>query len=116
MPYSLLIWSRIYSCILLDNKTPHRWRGKYNEDTDLSLRILKDGLCTVLFYAFLQCKVTTMTMKGGNTEELYGEGRLKFAESLVKQHPDVAKVTKKYGRWHHHVDYSGFKKNKLIKK
>lgn len=45
--------TRIYSCILLDNRTPHRWRGRYNEDTDLSLRILKDGFCTILFYAFL---------------------------------------------------------------
>ena len=44
--------TRIYSCILLSNKIKHRWRGRYNEDTDLSLRILKDGYCTILFNAF----------------------------------------------------------------
>ena len=108
--------SRIYSCTLIQNDIPYRWRGKYNEDTDLSLRALKDGWCTMLFYAFLQGKAATMTMKGGNTDELYKNGRLEFAKSLQKQHPDVTKVTQKFGRWHHHVDYRPFKRNKLIKK
>ena len=64
--------TRCYSGILLSNTmTAHRWRGRYNEDTDLSLRILKDGLCTVLFNAFLMYKKPTLTMKGGNTDELY---------------------------------------------
>ena len=35
--------TRIYSCILIDNSINYRWRGRYNEDTDLSLRVLKDG-------------------------------------------------------------------------
>ena len=96
----------------------YRWRGKYNEDTDLCLRVLKDNWCTVLFNAFLINKAATMTMKGGNTDEVYidGDNRFKFADSLRKQHPDVVKVTKKYGRWHHQVDYRKFKKNRLIKK
>jgi hypothetical protein len=109
--------TRIYSCILLSNDISHRWRGRYNEDTDLSLRILKDGYCTVLFQAFLCNKQATMTMKGGNTDELYqGDGRLEMAKSLQDQHPDIVKVTKKWGRYQHHVDYSSFKKNKLILK
>ena len=110
----IYINTRIYSCILLRNNIPHRWRGRYNEDTDLSLRILKDNWCTVLFNAFLVFKSTTMTMKGGNTDELYKEdGRLQMAQSLVDQHPDVTKVTWKWGRYQHSVDYSRFKANKL---
>ena len=110
--------TRIYSCTLIKNDIPYRWRGKYNEDTDLSLRVLKDGWCTVLFYAFLQQKAQTMTMKGGNTDTIYntGDNRYRFAKSLQDQHPDVAKVTKKFGRWHHHVNYKPFARNKLIKK
>lgn len=109
--------TRIYSCILLSNKVPHRWRGRYNEDTDLSLRFLKDGYCTVLFNAFLALKQRTMTMKGGNTELLYQEdGRLKMAQSLVEQHPDVARVTRKFGRWQHQVDYRPFRSNVLKRK
>lgn len=115
-----LLNTRVYSCILIDNKTNHRWRGRYNEDTDLSLRVLKDGLCTVLFYAFLIDKMPTMTMKGGNTESLYKldneDGRLLMAQSLQQQHPDVVKITRKWGRWQHQVDYRPFKGNKLIKR
>lgn len=108
---------RIYSCILLDNTCRHRWRGKYNEDTDLSLRILKDGDCTALFYAFLANKIATQKMSGGNTDELYAQtnNRYEFALSLYQQHPDVVKITKKWGRWHHQVDYRPFRGNKLIR-
>lgn len=113
--------TRIYSCILLQNDIPHRWRGRYNEDTDLSLRILKDGLCTCLFYAFLCGKQATMTMKGGNTDQLYQQtrkvdGRLEMAKSLQKQHPDVTTIKWKWGRWQHSVDYSKFRHNMPIKR
>lgn len=110
--------TRIYSCMLLSNKSDCRWRGRYNEDTDLSIRFLKDGYCTILFNAFIAGKQQTMTSKGGNSDELYAadDGRLKMAESLAAQHPDVARVSWKYGRWQHHVDYSPFKRNKLIRK
>lgn len=112
-----LLNSRIYSCILIKNNIPYQWRGRYNEDTDLSLRVLKDSWCTILFYIFLQKKTPTMTMEGGNTDELYKDnGRLKMAQSLRRQHPDVVKITRKWGRWQHQVDYRPFKCNKLIKK
>jgi hypothetical protein len=132
------LWNRrIYSCILIKNDldlrmpvvgstpacTDPHWRGRYNEDTDLSLRALKSGWCTVLFYAFLQGKLATMTCAGGNMEELYkgvvadhsikdpNDGRLKMAESLQAQHPDVTTVEWKFGRWQHSVNYERFKKN-----
>jgi len=106
--------TRIYSCILIKNDITYKWRGMYNEDTDLSLRVLKDGWCTVLFNAFLCGKVTTLRMKGGNTDSIYQEdGVRKKAESLREQHPDVVKVVWKFNRWHHQVDYSPFKQNKL---
>jgi len=110
--------TRIYSCILIKNDIDYRWRGRYNEDTDLSIRVLKDGWCTVLFNAFLCGKVTTMRMKGGNTDNVYtdNDNRRKFAESLEKQHPDVVKVVWKFNRWHHQVDYKPFKSNALVKK
>jgi hypothetical protein len=132
MNYELLIlaknkvrpitWNtRVYSCILLDNKNPLWWRGRYNEDTDLSLRYLKAGNCTALFNAFLCQKIATMTCKGGNTDELYKQdaefdGRLEMARHLQRQHPDVCKVSRKWGRWQHHVDYRPFKDNPLVRK
>lgn len=112
-PYRLN--TRIYSNILIKNDLPHRWRGKYNEDTDLSLRVLKDGWCTILFQAFYAHKTPTLIMKGGNTDQVYGDSdnRMEFADSIVEQHPDVAKKVWRYNRWHHEIDYSPFKKNKL---
>jgi len=121
-PY--LLNSRVYSCILLNTALDYRWRGRYNEDTDLSLRLLKAGFCTVLFYSLLINKPATVgvknakPMKGGNTDNVYntGDHRLAFAESLKAQHPDCVEVVWKFNRWHHQVDYSKFKKNKLIPK
>lgn len=109
--------TRIYSCILVDTALPERWRGRYNEDTDLSLRVLKRGLCTVLFCAFCCGKQATMTMKGGNTEELYaGDGRARMAESLREQHPDVVTVITRWNRPQHFVNYAPFKRNVLRRK
>lgn len=106
--------TRIYSCNLIRNDSPYRWRGRYNEDTDLSLRMLKDGLCTVQFNAFLQFKLTTQTLGGGNTAEFYAaEGTKAKSEMQVKLHPDISRMVWKWGRWHHHVDYSVFRRNKL---
>ena len=123
--------TRIYSCLLIENTCKHRWRGRYNEDTDICLRVLKDGDCTIQFNAFLQGKAATQTVKGGNTEEFYHkegtqdktqwrdgtlnpEGTINKSKMLADMHPDVAKVVWRYGRWHHYVDYNIFKNNVYV--
>lgn len=108
--------TRIYSCNLIRNDTPFRWRGRYNEDTDLSLRMLKAGWNTVQFNAFLQHKVRTSTLGGGNTEAFYAaEGTMPKSQMLVDMHPDVARVVWRFQRWHHYVDYTPYKDLGLIK-
>ena len=106
--------TRVYSCNLIRNDVPFRWRGRYNEDTILSLDMLKAGWCTILFNAFLQGKMATLSMKGGNTDELYREGTTAKSQMLVRVHPDVARVVWRYGRVHHHVDYQRFREQKLV--
>jgi len=109
--------TRIYSCNLIRNDVPFRWRGRYNEDTDLSLQMLKAGWCTVQFYAFLQQKMGTQTMKGGNTEEFYAKEGTRFkSEMQVRLHPDVSRLIWRFRRIHHYVDYTSFKKNMLKRK
>jgi len=106
--------TRIYSCNLIRNDAPYRWRGRYNEDTDLSIRMLKDGWCTVQFNAFLQYKMPTQTLSGGNTAEFYeSEGTRAKSEMQVAMHPDISRVVERFGRVHHYVDYSGFRRNAL---
>ncbi len=109
--------TRIYSCNLIRNDIPFRWRGRYNEDTDLSLQILKAGRATIQFNAFLQGKITTQVLKGGNTADFYSkEGTRPKSEMLARMHPDVARVVFKFGRVHHHVNYKPFKNNPLGKR
>jgi hypothetical protein len=114
--------TRVYSNMLIEtdardrNGKPYRNEGFYNDDTDLCLRILKDGYCTILFNAFLIEKSVTMTVKGGMTPHYQGDGRWKMAEELRQKHPDVVTITRKWGRWQHQVDYRPFKNNRLIRK
>lgn len=69
----------------------------------------------------------TQKLPGGNTAEFYlaegekidGEkyartGTIAKSEMLCKVHPDVATVVRRFSRVHHHVDYSGFRANKLV--
>ena len=121
--------TRIYSCNLIRNDIPFRWRGRYNEDTIISLDMLKAGWCTIQFNAFLQEKMPTQVVKGGNTEEFYHKegtvqkgqkyadtGTIAKSKMQVAVHPDVSKLVWKFNRWHHSVDYTPFKNQKLIKK
>lgn len=113
--------TRVYSVTLINTELPYRWRGRYNEDTDICLRALKDGWATALFKSFSMHKKATARgdgtggMKGGNTDNVYNTGdyRLRFAESLKEQHPDVVNVVWKFNRWHHQVDYSRFRRNEI---
>lgn len=109
--------SRCYSCILinhklLDTKLKERWRGKYNEDTDLSIRVLRANLSTFLFNNFICDKITSGTMKGGNTDDLYKggthEGYMDKFKALKAQHPEFVKLTynkHRDKRPHHHINY-----------
>lgn len=107
--------SRIYSCNLIRNDVPFRWRGRYNEDTDLSLRMLKAGWCTALFNTFLAEKMSTQLLPGGNMEEIYKAGTAAKSEMIVRLHPDVVRPVRKYGREHHYVDFRGFKQKLVLR-
>jgi len=94
--------AHVYSCLLIRNDLPYRWRGRYNEDTDICLQVLSGGWCTVLMNAFMVKKVVTMQMKGGNTAQLYqGDGRLKMARSLERQWPGVVTTQRRFQRPQH---------------
>ena len=117
--------TRVYSNMLINTFVKDSKGNKirnelfYNDDTDLCLRIMKQGYCIFQINAFLIGKAQTMTIKGGMTDYYKSkecDGRLKFAEELQKAHSDVVEVTWKFGRWHHQVDYRAFQFNKLKKK
>ena len=106
----------VYSCILIKNDLPYRWRGRYNEDADLCLQVLSGGQCIVQVNAFLIQKVKTMVMTGGNSDQLYqGDGRLKMARSLERMWPHIVEVKRRFGRPQHVVRWGLFRQ-KLIPK
>jgi hypothetical protein len=99
----------VYSCMLIKNSLGFRWRGRYNEDTDLCLQVLSAGHCTILVNAFLADKIATMQIKGGNTDELYeGDGRLKMARALERAWPHVVTVDRRWNRPQHVVNWGKF--------
>ena len=101
--------TRMYSMILIKNDLPYRWRGRYNEDTIISLDLLSHGIATIQFNYVQGDKMTTQTLKGGNSEVFYfSEGTLPKSIMLEDEYPDVAKLEYKFKRWHHHVNYKQF--------
>lgn len=129
--------TRIYSCLLIDNRwmlelngKEFLWRERYNEDTILSLDVLENDSVTIQFNAFLQGKIGTQTMRGGNSEVFYDlEGRadikrrevsaynpggtIRKTLNLLSIYLEVTTETWKFGRFHHHVDYRKYKDNPL---
>lgn len=78
--------------------------------------MLKAGWATIQFNTFLQYKLTTQTLTGGNTEAFYSaEGTLPKSQMLVDMHPDITKLVWRFRRWHHYVDYTVFNNLGLIK-
>lgn len=122
--------TRISSCLLIENRSAPKWRERYNEDTILSLDVLENDAVTIQFNAFLQGKVGTQTLKGGNSEVFYDPegsadlkqrkvnaynpgGTIRKTLNLSSIYPEVTKEVWKFGRIHHQVDYSRYKDNPL---
>jgi hypothetical protein len=107
-PYRLNV--HVYSTSLIWNRMPYRWRLLYNDDTDLCLQVLAGGLCTVQLIAFLAEKMATMSMRGGNTDDLYqGDGRIEMARMLERNWPGVVTVYRRWSRPAHKVNWRAFR-------
>jgi hypothetical protein len=96
---SLSFNQQCYSAVLVNNKTPIRWRDKIVEDTDYSLQLLMNNYVTVLFNRVLIEKAVTMSMKGGHTDSTYkGSGRGVNQQNLCNAYPGIFELTEQYGR------------------
>ena len=109
----------VYSCMLILNSLPFRWRGRWNEDVDLCLQTLAMKFCTIQTYAILIDKVATMSMKGGNSLAYQErDSRLYGTHILIRRWPKIVELTKKWGRPHFKIknNWLCFKNIPLIKK
>ncbi|MEE9490554.1 MAG: hypothetical protein V3V91_08975 [Thermoplasmata archaeon] len=103
--------ARCYTVFLISNSIPNRWRYRYNEDTDMTLQVLADGWCTILFNTFFMHTPGTLMnatgaggKSGGGQSGVYaGDGRLKMARELERVWPGVVKTTRRFQRPQHTV-------------
>jgi len=117
VPAPYILNHKVYSGSLVNNRMPYKWRLYYNDDTDLCLQCLKNNLCTVQFNAFFIDKMKTMTVKGGNTDDLYQkDGRLLMAMALEEVHPDCVQTKWRFNRPQHVVNWKKFKCLNLIRR
>ncbi len=109
--------SRCYTVFLISNSIPNRWRFQYNEDTDMTLQVLSDGWCTILFNTYFmhtpgtEQNATNSTGKqgektGGQASVYAGDGRLKMARDLERVWPGVVKTTRRFQRPQHSISGS----------
>jgi hypothetical protein len=79
--------------------------------------MLTEGYCTIQFNAFLQDKLRTQILGGGNTGEFYAkEGTAPKSRMLKEVYPEYTELVWKFQREHHHVNYLPFKDIPLKRK
>jgi hypothetical protein len=100
----------VYSCVLIDNALPFKWRPFYNDDTDMCLQVLAAGYCTLAMNVFLAHKMATGSMRGGSAPIYKDDGRLKMARSLERDWPHVVQVHRRFSRAQHVIrgNWAGF--------
>jgi len=77
--------SKVYSSMLINteilDKLDIKFRLKYNEDVDLVLQCLKNKIKTISLNVFVANKKSTLSVKGGNTDTIYDNGK-KFQDKV----------------------------------
>lgn len=107
--------TKVYSSILINNDLRTKlgdgdgWRGKYNEDIDLCIRTIENGLCTMINELFIINKMSTSTVKGGNSDIYSGDGFLQKLHQLRESFPEywdkkiIKSSNKLKGHIHHDI-------------
>lgn len=108
--------TRLYCAVLYRNDLDAygiKWRRGLNDDTIVSLDILKTGYwCTAENRAVGILKLGTSRkgrIEGGMTDFYAQGGFIKKSAELVRLHPDCTKTVIRFNRIHHVVDFSQFK-------
>lgn len=129
--FSYSLNTRCFSCNLIYNSLPIRWRGRYNEDVILSYDIMKSGYCIASYHGgILKEKGSTREAIGGGNhaiskndkESIYDDSEnykyssVEKTNLLLKVYPEYFKKVIKYGRVHHeYLKVEDLKKNLKLK-
>lgn len=98
----------VYCCILIRTSLGHVFRGRYGEDTDMSLQVLRDGWCTAVLNCILQQKAPTKRIGGGNTDTIYAgdDNGWRQARGTYLLNPDVLTMRKRPRGWTTDINYN----------
>lgn len=114
--HTLALNTRLYCATLYRNDLHEygiKWRRGLNDDTIVSLDILKTGYwCTAENRAVGIAKKGTSrkSRMGGGMTDFYAQGGfIKKSAELVRCHPEYSTTEIRFNRIHHVVDFSSFK-------
>ncbi len=107
--------TRLYCATLYRNDLHEygiRWRRGLNDDTIVSLDILKTGYLVTAESHMLGIMKTGTSRRarlpGGMTDFYANGGFIRKAAEAIRLHPDCVKMVNRFGRIHHQIDYSQF--------
>lgn len=107
--------TRLYCAVLYRNDLNEygiKWRRGLNDDTIVSLDILKTHYwCTAESHMLGIQKLPTSRkgrLPGGMTDFYANGGFARKAAEAARIHPDCVRIVERFGRIHHHISYSQF--------
>lgn len=113
LPIMWKLGTRVYTFYLTDNRHQVDHLGNHNNDVITSLELSKHGLVNCLFEGI--CYNSAPTQVGGGQTEVYATfGTLDKGKVLVRAQPNYAKISNRYNRVHHNVDYNGYNSQRLV--
>lgn len=113
LPVSWRMGTRLYSFYLTNNKNQINHYGQHNNDVITSLGMSKAGYVNMLFEGIYYNSGPTQA-GGGLTETYKKFGTLDKGKVLVNAMPDCSKISYKYNRIHHTVNYNKYNQQRLV--
>lgn len=112
-PVEWRLGTRVYSFYLTNNRTLIDHFGTQNNDVITSMELSKLGFVNMLLEGITYNSMDTQA--GGGLTETYQEfGTLEKGKCLVRTQPNYAKISYRFNRIHHTVDYSKLKRQRLV--
>jgi hypothetical protein len=106
--------TRVYSYYLTDNRTQPTHRGSMNNDVIASLEQSKRQMPPALLEVISYNSMQTQSDEGGLSSQYKYLGTLEKGKVLVKYAPNFAKITERYSRIHHTVDFNRYNKIRTV--
>lgn len=113
LPPQIKVGTRVYSFYLTDCKTQRNHVGAMNNDVITSIEQSKHGFPPCLLEVIGYNSKPTQG-SGGLTDQYKLLGTLEKGKILVKNEPNIARISYNYNRVHHFVNYNAYTQQHLV--